>query len=175
MRNNFPPTFTTPDTASLPLTVYYDHSCKLCRSEIENLAARDEHGVLHMVDCSGADFDVRTLPFDQTTLMNCIHAIDAKGEWLKATDVFVVCYRAAQMQGIARAFAFAKPIAERIYPWIVRHRYVLSSLGIHKLFNALTYRSTLRQAKRAVASSEACKDGVCEVPIELNRASGVAK
>jgi predicted DCC family thiol-disulfide oxidoreductase YuxK len=159
------PTFTTPDLAALPLTVYYDHSCILCRSEIENLAARDDNGVLHMVDCSGADFDTSGLPFDQTTLMNCIHAIDAKGEWLKATDVFVVCYRAAQMQGIARAFAFGKPVAERIYPWIVKHRYVLSKLGIHKLFNAFTYRTTLRKAKQAVASSEACKDGACELPV----------
>jgi predicted DCC family thiol-disulfide oxidoreductase YuxK len=158
------PTFTTPELATLPLTVYYDHSCKLCRSEIESLATRDEQGVLKMVDCSGADFDTNSLPFDQTTLMNCIHAIDAKGEWLKATDVFVVCYRAAQMQGIAKAFSFAKPVAERIYPWIVRNRYVLSNLGIHKFFNALTYRTTLRKAKLAVASSEACKDGVCELP-----------
>jgi predicted DCC family thiol-disulfide oxidoreductase YuxK len=156
-------TFTTPNAAQLPLTVYYDHSCVLCRSEIENLAARDEQGVLNMIDCSGSDFDASSLPFDQTTLMNCIHAIDAKGEWLKATDVFVVCYRAAQMQGIARAFAFAKPVMERIYPWIVRHRYTLSKLGVHKLFNALTYQTTQRKAARAMASSQACKDGACIV------------
>lgn len=156
--------FTTPNETQLPLTVYYDHSCVLCRSEIENLAARDEHGVLNMIDCSGADFDTSSLPFDQTTLMNCIHAIDAKGEWLKATDVFVVCYRAAQMQGIARAFAFAKPVMEKLYPWIVRNRYTLSKLGIHKLFNALTYQTTQRKAAQAMASSQACKDGACEVP-----------
>lgn len=155
--------FTTPDRVELPLTVYYDHSCKLCRSEIENLAARDDEGVLNMIDCSGADFDVSQLPFDQKTLMDCIHAVDAKGEWLKATDVFVVCYRAAQMQGIAKAFVLGKPIAERIYPWIVRHRYVLSRLGVHKIFNALTYKTTQRKALLAMASSQACKDGACDI------------
>jgi predicted DCC family thiol-disulfide oxidoreductase YuxK len=157
------PTFTTPDKATLPLTVYYDHSCILCRSEIENLAARDEHEALKMVDCSSADFDVSSVPFDKTTLMNCIHAIDAKGEWLKATDVFVVCYRVAQMQGIAKAFSIGKPVMERIYPWIVRNRYTLSKLGVHKLFNALTYKTAQRKAAEAMASSQACKDGLCEV------------
>jgi predicted DCC family thiol-disulfide oxidoreductase YuxK len=156
--------FTTPNAATLPLTVYYDHSCIMCRSEIENLAARDDQGVLKMVDCSGADFDASSVPFDKTTLMNCIHAIDAKGEWLKATDVFVVCYRAAQMQGIARVLAFAKPVMERIYPLIVRHRYTLSKLGVHKLFNALTYQTNQRKAAQAMASSQACKDGACVVP-----------
>lgn len=155
--------FTTPTAAVLPLTVYYDHTCKLCRSEIENLAARDKENALHMVDCSGADFDASSLPFDQTTLMSCIHAIDAKGDWLKATDVFVVCYRAAQMQSIARAFEFCKPVAEWIYPWIVKNRYVLSKLGLHKAFNALTYQTTQRKAAQMMAASQACKEGMCEL------------
>jgi hypothetical protein len=75
--------------------------------------------------------------------------------------VFVVCYRAAQMQGIAKALAIGKPVMERVYPWIVRNRYVLSKLGIHKLFNALTYKTTQRKAARAMAASQACKDGLC--------------
>jgi predicted DCC family thiol-disulfide oxidoreductase YuxK len=174
MNTNTQATFTTPDAVELPITVYYDQSCKLCRSEIENLAARDEEGVLKMMDCSGANFDASQLPFDQKTLMNCIHAIDAKGEWLKATDVFVVCYRAAQMQGIAKAFAFAKPVAERIYPWIVRNRYVLSSLGVHKLFNALTYKTTQRKALLAMAFSQACKDGVCEIAPSMTNKNGAS-
>ncbi len=157
-----PVTWTMPQQVQFPLTVYYDHSCQLCRSEIENLTARDEQGLLRMVDCSGADFDASRLPFDQTTLMHCIHAIDAKGDWLKATDVFVVCYRAAHMQRIARAFVFAKPVFERMYPWIVRHRYVLSRLGVHKIFNAFMHQTFLQKAKQAVALSAACQDGLCE-------------
>ncbi len=167
-------TFTTPNAAQLPLTVYYDHSCILCRSEIENLAARDAYGVLRMVDCSSAEFDASGLPFDQTTLMNCIHAIDAKGEWLKATDVFVICYRAAQMQDIAKAFAMGKPLTERIYPWIARNRNVLSRLGIHKIFYALTYKTNAGKADQAMAASQACKDGSCKTP-PINPNAGAIK
>lgn len=121
-----------------------------------------------MVDCSGADFDASSLPFDQTTLMGCIHAIDSQGHWLKATDVFVVCYRAANLQAIAHAFSLGKPLAERMYPWIVRNRYALSKLGVHKLFNALTHRATLRLAKQAASLSASCKNGACDVPTHTN-------
>lgn len=157
--------FTTPEKAVLPITVYYDHSCRLCRSEIENLSARDKHGSLRMVDCSGPQFDASDLPFDQMMLMNCIHARDAQGQWLKSTDVFVVCYRAAQLQNIAFAFEFAKPLAERVYPWIVHNRYILSALGIHKLFNALTHRHLQRQAQTAWANSQSCNDGACSLTV----------
>jgi predicted DCC family thiol-disulfide oxidoreductase YuxK len=155
--------YTSPNRAVLPLTVYYDHSCVLCRSEIENISARDLHGMLKMLDCSAVNFDASALPFNQTTLLGSIHAVDSKGDWLKATDVFVVCYRAAQMQSIATAFAFMKPLLERIYPWIARHRHVFSALGVHKLFNVLTQKALRRRAARAAIASEACKDNLCEV------------
>lgn len=158
--------FTTAQQAVLPLTVYYDHSCVLCRSEILNLSARDTHHQLNMVDCSGAGFDTTQLPFDQQTLMNCIHALDAKGQWLKATDVFVVCYQVANLGRIAKALYIAKPLAEKIYPLIVKHRYTISKLGIHKLFNALTHRHIQRHARAAHDASQACRDGVCTVNCE---------
>ena len=159
--------YITPAQAVLPLTVYYDHSCVLCRSEIENIKARDDHGQLIMVDCSPASFDASAIPVDQATLMNCIHAMDAQGRWLKATDVFIVCYRAAGMGTIASTFALTKPIMERIYPLIVRNRYVISKLGIHKMFNALTHRHLQKKARAAMAASQGCKDGVCDVDNKL--------
>jgi predicted DCC family thiol-disulfide oxidoreductase YuxK len=158
-----PAQFTTPALVKLPLTVYYDHSCILCRSEIENLAVRDEEGLFKMMDCSAADFDAQQLPFDQITLMNCIHAVDAKGEWLKATDVFIVCYQVVQLRSVARVFAWAKPLLERIYPWIARHRHVLTFLGAQHFFQRLTRRHLNRKAKQALANSAACQDQACTV------------
>jgi predicted DCC family thiol-disulfide oxidoreductase YuxK len=164
-----PFTYIHPTQAVLPLTVYYDHSCVLCRSEIENIKARDDDNVLRIVDCSAVGFDTSNMPVDQTTLMNCIHAMDAQGRWLKATDVFVVCYRAAGMGVISSTFAFAKPLMERLYPIIVRNRYTISKLGIHKVFNALTHKHLQRKAKAAMAASQGCKDGVCEMPSTVSR------
>lgn len=155
--------FTTPDAALLPLTVFYDHSCVLCRSEIENLSARDWQGNLVMTDCSGENFDSSRLPFDQATLLGSIHALDAKGEWLRATDVFVVCYRSAQMQGIAKVFAFAKPLLELVYPWIAKHRHFFATLGVHRLFNFFTNRHIKRRAALAQTNSMACNEATCKV------------
>jgi predicted DCC family thiol-disulfide oxidoreductase YuxK len=155
--------FTTPNAAVLPLTLYYDHSCHLCRSEMENLKSRDIYNQLRLIDCSPADFDTSALPFDRHTLMNCIHAMDAQGRWLKATDVFVVCYRAAQLGAIAQGFSIAKPVMERLYPFIVKHRYTLSKFHVHSLFNLITHLPMSRRAKAAFAASQACKDGVCEI------------
>jgi predicted DCC family thiol-disulfide oxidoreductase YuxK len=153
--------FIHPAQVILPLTVFYDHSCVLCRSEIENIKARDDHDQLRMVDCSSAGFDTRGMPVDQTTLLNCIHATDAEGRWLKATDVFVACYQVAGLPLVAKSLAIGKPLMERLYPIIVRYRHVFSSLGIHKLFNAMTQRQLQRKAAAALTASQACEDGVC--------------
>jgi predicted DCC family thiol-disulfide oxidoreductase YuxK len=156
-------TYISPDQVVLPLTVYYDHSCVLCRSEIENIKARDDHDQLRMVDCSSAGFDTRGMPVDQTTLLNCIHAIDAEGRWLKATDVFVACYQVAGLPLVAKSLAIGKPLMERLYPIIVRYRHVFSSLGIHSVFNILTRRQLARKVRLALAASRSCKDGVCDI------------
>lgn len=154
--------FTTPNKALLPVTVYYDHSCLMCRSEIENIAVRAVPGELNWIDCSVKNFDTQHLPFNQTKLMNSIHAVDTKGEWLVATDVFIVCYRSAQMNKIANLFAFAKPVLNRVYPLIAKHRSVLSSVGIHKIFNFFTNRYLKRKAKLAVLASQSCRDNACD-------------
>ncbi len=155
--------YINPGQAVLPLTVFYDHSCVLCRSEIENIKARDDHDQLRMVDCSPAGFDTSGMPVDQITLMNCIHAMDAQGRWLKATDVFVACYQVAGLPLVAKSLAIGKPLMERLYPIIVRYRHVFSSLGIHAVFNALTRRHLARKARLALATSQVCKDGVCDI------------
>lgn len=155
--------FIAPSDVVLPLTVYYDHSCVLCRSEIENIKARDDHDQLLMVDCSPLDFDTSAMPVTRDTMMNYIHAMDANGRWIKGTDVFVACYRIAGLGKVASAFSVAKPLMEMVYPFIVKNRYVISKLGIHKIFNVLTQRHLERKAKAALAASHGCKDGVCEV------------
>lgn len=158
--------YTTPERAQLPVTVYYDHSCVLCRSEIEYIKARDTGDQLRMVDCSPLGFDTQSMPVNQTGLMNCIHAVDSQGNWLKSTDVFVVCYRTVELAKVARFFMFSKPLLERVYPLIVRYRHVFSALGVHTFFNFLTRKhlNHLRiKANIATTHSQMCKDQDCKM------------
>ena len=165
--------YITAKTAQLPITVFYDHSCVMCRSEILHLKARDSGDALRLVDCSAASFDDANLPVKRAHMMDCIHAQDAKGQWLCATEVFVAIYGAVGLHTMAAGWRLGKPVAERIYPWVVRNRHTLSKLGIHKVFNALTERHLKKQARAqtqaqaqaqaAMRKSQTCKDGACEV------------
>ena len=144
-----------------PITIYFDGSCKLCSSEINNLVARDQHGAILLVDCSPTDFDDRGLPANRETMMNMIHARDAAGVWLRGVDVFIAAYRAADLNFMSRMLAhrWIKPVAERAYPWVVRNRFWLTRLGLHRVMNWLTPSPQLvndARLKTAFARSQTC-------------------
>ncbi len=144
-----------------PITIYFDASCQLCSSEINNLVARDKHRAILLVDCSPVDFDDRSLPANRETMMNIIHARDAAGVWLRGVDVFIAAYRAANLNFISRLLAhrLIKPLAARGYPWVVRNRFRLSQLGLHRVMNWFTPASPIAaeaHSKTAFARSQTC-------------------
>lgn len=152
-------------SATYPLTIYYDASCPLCRKEMHTLRDHDAHGTLHLVDCSAAGFqdaDVDRAGFETPELMALIHARDADGHWFIGVDVFVLAYRAVGIEAIAGLWSnrFLRPIWDRVYPWVARHRMGLSKIGFTTAFGWLVSWS----ARRAAARSKGCHDGVCERP-----------
>ncbi len=150
----------------LPLTVYYDGSCGLCRSEIENIIARDHRGELIMVDCSVADFDDAALPCTQAQMMNVICAVDASGAWIRGVEVFIAAYQSANITWVSRILATPRirPLAERAYPWLVRNRYLIASLGLHRVLNFFTHRAVnarVQNAQSSFAASQQCAANAC--------------
>jgi predicted DCC family thiol-disulfide oxidoreductase YuxK len=140
-----------------PLTVYYDASCPLCTSEMHALKARDEGDRLVLVDCSDASFEAESLPcptVDRQSMLRIIHARDASGRWLSGIDVFVAAYRAAGFRLTAKVLdsALLRPLLDRMYPWVARHRQLLSALGFQRVFRRL-------MSSREAAS---CMAGECE-------------
>lgn len=147
-----------------PLTIYFDASCALCNSEMQNIKLRDTRNALLLIDCSAPDFDDR--PFhaegiNRDSMMNCLHAKDANGRWIKGVAAFEVIYRTVGMAAIAKVWGhpLTRPLAERAYPWVVKHRHFLSALGLHKLFNMLSKRAA-RQANRRIHT---CSEGRCAI------------
>lgn len=125
-----------------PLTVYYDATCPLCRSEMETLEARDADNVLRLVDCSGPAFNEVPCVAEGVTrpmMMARIHARDAGGRWLRGLDVFAIVYRAAGFTTLARLYESRRlrPLFDCLYPWIADHRYELSRWGLPRLFHWL--------------------------------------
>jgi len=127
---------------TFPLTIFYDASCAMCASEMHALKARDRRGELRLVDCSAPDFDESVLlgtRIRRQDLMTLIHARDAYGRWLVGIDVFEYAYEAAGLTAIAGFWGsrWLRPILDRVYPWIARHRQALSRLGFNRLVRLL--------------------------------------
>lgn len=150
---------------ALPLTIYFDASCALCNSEMQNIKLRDTDNALILIDCSAPDFDDSSFRADgiaRADMMNCLHARDTNGTWLKGVAAFEVIYRTVRMAAIARMWGhpLIRPLAERAYPWVVRHRHFLSALGLHKAFGLWSRRAARTSNRR----SSNCRDGHCRMP-----------
>ena len=152
-------------TAVMPLTIYYDASCPLCRKEMHALRDHDRREQLRLVDCSAPEFrdpEVERAGFQVPQMMTLIHARDAEGRWFIGVDVFVLAYRAVGIEAIAGLWSnrVLRPFWDRVYPWIARHRMLLSRIGFTTAFGWLVEWL----ARRAQARSQACNDQVCERP-----------
>ena len=137
-----------------PLTVFYDASCPMCASEMHALRDLDAAGRIELIDCSAPEFSDDGFVAEgisRAALMARIHARDAHGRWLVGMDAFEAVYRAAGLEGAARMWANPRlrPLLDRLYPWIARHRQVLSRLGM----NALVRRVIREAASRRDAAA----------------------
>lgn len=123
-----------------PLTVYYDASCPMCRSEMETLKDNDSENKLILVDCSDNNFSTPTsCPVDKETMMERIHAIDANGYWIESADVFAAVYNASGFTKLAKFWGnkTLQPILNTLYPYIAFHRRWLSKTPLPYVFNWL--------------------------------------
>jgi predicted DCC family thiol-disulfide oxidoreductase YuxK len=116
-----------------PLTVFYDASCPMCSAEMRALKRRDAQGRLILVDCSAPDFDETVLagvPIRRADLMTAIHARDAHGRWFSGIEVFELAYGAVGLDVLAGFWGsrILRPVLDRVYPWVARHRQFLSRL-----------------------------------------------
>lgn len=113
------------------LRVYYDDACPLCREEIMALKAADVDDRLILKDCSAANFEdaeAKRANLGKADLMQAMHVCDSDGNWYRGPDAFARIYAAAGIPWMARLWGSRtlKPLWNRIYPWIARHRQQLS-------------------------------------------------
>lgn len=144
--------------AVAPLTVFYDGSCRLCSAEMRNLRELDRAGKLILIDCAAPDFDHAPWAAEgvtQAALLHRMHVRDATGAWFVSADAFEVLYHAVGLPALARAWTHPvlRPLNEFCYACVVRHRQLLSRLGLHWLVDSVWRRIARRAAERAPTCS----------------------
>ncbi|WP_394753594.1 thiol-disulfide oxidoreductase DCC family protein [Crenothrix sp.] len=144
-----------------PLSVYYDASCRLCNSEMQNIKLHDINNQLILIDCSAPDFDDNVCKINNINLedmMIRLHVQDAQGKWLIGVTAFELIYQTIGMDFVAKIWRL--PITRIwLYPFIAKHRNALSKLGVPQLFD-LTLKF---MAKRAEKRSRLCSEGRCSI------------
>lgn len=121
---NHPTEHRTSVPPSVEMTVYYDESCPMCRAEMHNFMRRDKAGIVCFVDASTPDF-VPPAGHSTAQMMRLLHLHTADGRWLIGVDAFSVLYRRLGLPWVARVLdaPVLRPVAERLYPVIARHRH----------------------------------------------------
>lgn len=140
-----------------PLTLYYDGACPLCRAEMQNLMLRNQRERrLRFVDIAEPGFQP---PDDVTTndLTRLLHAQAPDGRWLTGIDAFVAMYEAVGLSWVAQALGAPglRHVADRLYPWVARHRHRFPRWLAH-----LVFETAMRRA--ALQATPACSRGVCQ-------------
>jgi predicted DCC family thiol-disulfide oxidoreductase YuxK len=146
------------------LTVYFDASCALCKREMAVIRLHDVAQRLAWVDCSAADFDdapFRAEGVTRAAMMASLHLQDAAGAWITGVDAFAVLYRSVGMNAMATLWGgkWTRPLTERLYPWVARHRQLLTWTGLPLGFMLLEKYA----AWRALRRSRACRVGACSL------------
>jgi predicted DCC family thiol-disulfide oxidoreductase YuxK len=147
-----------------PLTIYFDASCKLCNNEIQTVKLHDKESSLILIDCSATDFDdmpFQTQGITREAMMECLHVHDSQGTWFKGVESFELIYRTVGLNAIANFWGgkYTRPLAEIMYPFIARHRHIISKSGTYLIFTAWAKWEAYRAFKR----SRKCHEGKCSI------------
>lgn len=129
---------------------------------MQNIKIHDTQNQLVLIDCSAPDFDdtvCKVNNISQVAMMNRLHAQDANGRWLVGVEAFEVIYQTVGMAIIAKLWgsSITRPWAERLYPWVVKHRYILSKVGLPELFGLWSRHAARKAEKR----NRLCSEGRC--------------
>ena len=165
-----------PASAIYPLTIYYDASCPLCQAEMGNLKRRDTGGLLILEDISAPDFARLPPGVTQAGLMALIHARKADGSVIKGMEVFRLAYGAAGIDWVADALRLplVGPLAERLYPWIARHRH-RHRQRFPRVLTRLLFEGPAQRAAEKAAAQARCQSGdSCRLPPEKTASAPAA-
>lgn len=112
------------ETASYPLTVFYDGACPICAREIALMRWLDRHGRLALCDFSSPAYDAASTGLAVADLSAVIHARWADGRVITAVEVFRGMWEAVGLHSLARLSRrpLVEPLLLQVYGWFAKNR-----------------------------------------------------
>jgi predicted DCC family thiol-disulfide oxidoreductase YuxK len=155
-----------------PLTMLYDGTCPVCVFEMNNLKARNAEGLLRFVNISSPGFAPEPYGTSLEAMNALIHAQRADGSLVIGVEVFRLAYGAVGLGRWAAptGWPILRPVVDVLYALFARHRYRFSR-WMTPWIRWIATRGTddcaspvQIAAQQALLSSQACKDGMCDLP-----------
>lgn len=148
-----------------PFTLLFDGACPLCRLEMGRLAERNALNRLLFTDISVPGFDAAPYGASLQAMLALIHGLRPDGTLVIGVAALRTAYEAVGLGAWAAPTALPglKPIFDWLYAGFARNRYGFSRLAM-PLLNRIEAARVNKQAAQALRRSQACAQGVCEVP-----------
>ena len=158
-------------STQFPLTIYYDAGCRFCNAEMHNLMLRNTAGQLQFVDAAVPGFSGGPAP--QAALMRAIHGVDASGQLFTGVECLTRAYQGVGMDWVRDTVNLPglRQLAHGLYPWVARNRYRIPQWMVAWVFEIAARRA----ARAAVARSQACQAGRCDLPPQSPTNTGDAR
>ncbi|HEX5356898.1 MAG TPA: DUF393 domain-containing protein [Aquabacterium sp.] len=147
------------NTATYPLTIYYDASCPLCNGEMSNLMLRNVDGLLAFVDASPPTFVSPLAGISREDLMSLLHARKANGEVVSGVEVFRLAYGAVGLGWVTAPTSWPVLgwLADKAYPVLARNRYRIPRGLVTSVFEGVVRRAAEQAAQRARCTDKTCQ------------------
>lgn len=135
--------------ASLPIVMYYDDACVLCRTEAHNMQLRNPKGV-QLISVDDGMNQLTAAGFSRTDAMTYLCIQDGNGDWHTHMDAVRLLYKTG---GVAWAALLTWPVVKQLgdfsYPFVARNRYRIPNWIIKLIYGK--------------AAIPACQNGVCHI------------
>jgi predicted DCC family thiol-disulfide oxidoreductase YuxK len=112
-------------TEALPLTIFIDGACPLCRREANWLRSLDRgRGHLLLVDITSPDFDPIEHGLTMDHFMAEIHGLLPNGDMIRGMEVFRRAYAAVGLPWLLAptGWPVVRRLADTAYAWFARNR-----------------------------------------------------
>lgn len=146
------------NASTYPLTLLYDRSCLICKTEMDALRDRDAgNGRLHFIDITAPGFD--PAPYGKTLaeLNAVIHGVTADGRLVSGMETLRLAYAAVGMGWVMRptGWPLLQPLFDRFYAGIAQHRYGISAALAPAIERVAAWRTARRMQR--------CSNGQCDL------------